>query len=55
VASNYIAVGTTSVLQGGTVTTTNKAGVASTNPMIQNTPTQPGSKYPKVMIWRDVQ
>ena len=55
VASNFITVGTTSVLQGGTQTTTNSSGVSTVNPVITNTSTQPGSRFPKIRVWRDVQ
>jgi hypothetical protein len=55
VASNYVAVGTSAILQGGMVTSTNANGVTVTNPEIQNIPTQPANRYPKVRVWRDVQ
>jgi hypothetical protein len=55
VASNYVAVGTSSILQGGMVSSTNANGDTVTTPEIQNIPTQPGNRYPKIRVWRDVQ
>jgi hypothetical protein len=56
VASNYIAIGTTSVLQAGTVAVANpQPGASITTPQI-NTTALPGPLlYPKVRVWRTVQ
>jgi hypothetical protein len=56
VASNYIAIGTNSVLQGGTVPVANPLpGAATTTPQIHTTPTPGSTLAPKVRVWRKVQ
>jgi hypothetical protein len=56
VASDYIAVGTGAVLQGGTVPVAGApAGAATTTPQIHTTPTQIGVSSPKIRVWRTVQ
>jgi len=56
VASNYIAIGTSSVLQGGTLPVANPApGAATTTPQIHSTNTANSSLAPKVRVWRTVQ
>jgi hypothetical protein len=56
VASNYIAIGSSAVLQGGTIkNTSGVTGAPLTVPNINTTLTQPMQNYPKIRVWRDVQ
>jgi hypothetical protein len=54
VSSDYIAVGTRGVLQGGTVGIANATGVKSTIE-IKNLQGQQKERYPKARVWRTVQ
>jgi hypothetical protein len=55
VASDYIALGTKAVLQGGTVATNNPLpGADATTPEVHTTLLPPTGKYPKVRVWRTV-
>ncbi len=55
VASDYIAVGTRSVLQGGTVAVAAPpAGASATTPEIHSTPGASANRYPKPRVWRTV-
>ncbi len=55
VASDYIALGTKAVLQGGTVANTDTSpGAAATTPEIHTTALPPTEKYPKIRVWRTV-
>jgi len=56
VASNYISVGTTSVIQGGTIKNPNTSnGAPATVLDIQSSQTQSYTRYPKIRVWRTVQ
>jgi hypothetical protein len=56
VASDYIAIGTSSVLQAGTVGVVNPApGAATTTPEIHTTATQNSASAAKIRVWRTVQ
>jgi hypothetical protein len=56
VASNYFVVGTTSVLQGGTIPVANPIpGGATTTLAIQSSKTSPTSNYARIRVWRSVQ
>jgi hypothetical protein len=54
VASDYIALGTKAVLQGGTVPTGAPPPAASTRLEIHTTATPQSGKFPKVRVWRTV-
>ena len=55
VASDYISVGTRSVLQGGTVAVAAPpAGASATTPEIHSTPGASANRYPKPRVWRTV-
>ncbi len=55
VASDYIAVGTRSVLQGGTVAVVSPpTGASATTPEIHSTPGASANRYPKPRVWRTV-
>ena len=55
VSSNYFAIGTTSVLQGGTIpNTSGVSGAPSTVLALQSSQTQNTSQYPKIRVWRNV-
>jgi hypothetical protein len=54
VASDYIALGTKAVLQGGTVDTHNPAPLPPTSLEIHTTATPQTGKFPKVRVWRTV-
>ena len=56
VASNYIAIGSSAVLQGGTIANSaTGVGVPLTVPHLNTTLTQPFNNFPKIRVWRDVQ
>lgn len=56
VASDYIAVGTRGVLQGGAVAVSNPApGASPTTPEIHNTSGMSSPRFPKPRVWRTVQ
>ena len=57
VASNYIAMGTSAVLQGGTVagnSTGVKTGSSVATPFINTQQTSSSQRYPKARVWRTV-
>ncbi|MBK8794214.1 MAG: hypothetical protein IPN59_14140 [Holophaga sp.] len=55
VASDYIALGTRAVLQGGTVPVSNpQPGESLTTPEVHTTQGTPAQRYPKPRVWRTV-
>jgi hypothetical protein len=55
VASDYIALGTKAVLQGGTVASNDPTpGASTTTPEIHTTPTPRSGNFPKTRVWRTV-
>jgi hypothetical protein len=56
VASNYISVGTTSVIQGGTITNPNTSSTAPATVLnIQSSQTLSYTRHPMIRVWRTVQ